>query len=66
MSALLMQLVEQLASGAIRVVDLTQPLGPATPVIGLPPPLASSPGLRIDTISKYDASTAGMGTPTAR
>ena len=26
-------LVEALASGAVRVVDLTQPLGPATPVI---------------------------------
>ncbi len=54
MSALLLQLIEQLASGAVQVVDLTQPLGPATPVIGLPPPFASSPGLRIDTISRYD------------
>jgi kynurenine formamidase len=54
-----MQLIEQLASGAIRVVDLTQPLGPVTPVIGLPPPFASSPGLRIDTISKYDARGPG-------
>lgn len=51
---LLTQLVEHLASGAIRVVDLTQPLGPDTPVIGLPPQFASSPGLRIDTISRYD------------
>ena len=49
-----MQLVDQLRSGGLRVVDLTQPLGPATPVIGLPPLFASSPGVTIDLISKYD------------
>ena len=36
------------------MVDLTQPLGPSTPVIGLPPMFASSPGVTIDVISKYD------------
>ena len=35
-------------------MDLTQPLGPATPVIGLPPIFASSPGVSIETISRYD------------
>jgi kynurenine formamidase len=54
MSALLMQLVDQLNAGTLRVVDLTQPLGPSTPVIGLPPIFASSPGVTIDVISKYD------------
>ena len=54
MSALLMQLVDHLNAGTLRVVDLTQPLGPATPVIGLPPIFASSPGVTIDVISKYD------------
>jgi kynurenine formamidase len=48
------QLVDALARGAIKVVDLTQPLGPATQVIGLPPMFAPSPGVTIDVISKYD------------
>jgi kynurenine formamidase len=47
-------LVGELVAGRIRVVDLTQPLGPETPVIGLPPIFAASPGVSIDTISKYD------------
>jgi len=50
----LAQLVEDLQSGRLLVVDLTQPLGPATPVIGLPPMFAPSPGVTIDVISKYD------------
>ena len=54
MSTLLQQLVEELNRGTIRVVDLTQPLGPATPVIGLPEMFASSPGVTIDVISQYD------------
>jgi kynurenine formamidase len=51
---LLDELISQLASSTLRVVDLTQPLGPATPVIGLPPIFASSPGVTIDVISQYD------------
>ncbi len=47
-------LVEELRAGRIKVVDLTQPLGPDTPVIELPPMFASSPGLTIEQISKYD------------
>lgn len=50
----LAQLVSDLASGAVRVVDLTQPLGPDTPVIGLPPVFAPSPGVTIEQISRYD------------
>ena len=34
--SVLNQLVDALLDGSIRVVDLTQPLGPDTPVIGLP------------------------------
>ena len=34
--SVLNQLVDELRDGSIRVVDLTQPLGPDTPVIGLP------------------------------
>jgi isatin hydrolase len=47
-------LVADLATGRIKVVDLTQPLGPHTPVIGLPPIFAASPGVSIDVISRYD------------
>ena len=52
--SLLAQLVEGLGSGSIRIVDLTQPLGPDTPVIGLPPQFGASPGVTIDVISRYD------------
>jgi kynurenine formamidase len=54
MSDVLSRLVDELATGRLRVVDLTQPLGPATPVIGLPPVFASSPGASVDVISRYD------------
>ncbi len=47
-------LVEELRNGRVRVVDLTQPLGPDTPVIDLPPQFASSPGFSMETISRYD------------
>jgi kynurenine formamidase len=50
----LSSLVADLASGRVKVIDLTQPLGPETPVIGLPPIFAASPGVSIDVISKYD------------
>jgi len=41
------------------VVDLTQPLGPDTPVIGLPTIFASSPGLSVEQISRYDDNGPG-------
>jgi kynurenine formamidase len=47
-------LAADLAAGRVKVIDLTQPLGPATPVIGLPPIFAASPGVSIDVISRYD------------
>jgi len=47
-------LAADLASGRVIVVDLTQPLGPDTPVIGLPAIFASSPGVSIEQISRYD------------
>lgn len=47
-------LVAELVAGRVKVVDLTQPLGPDTPVIGLPPVFAASPGVSIEVISKYD------------
>jgi kynurenine formamidase len=51
---LLQQLNDALANGQIKVIDLTQPLGPDTPVIGLPPIFASSPGFSSTVISNYD------------
>ena len=47
-------LVEALHQGQIKVVDLTQPLAPDTPVIELPSMFAASPGLSIEVISQYD------------
>ena len=54
MSDVLARLVDELSAGRLRVVDLTQPLGPGTPVIGLPPMFASSPGVSMEVISRYD------------
>jgi kynurenine formamidase len=50
----LAQLVAALVSGGVRVVDLTQPLGPGTPLIELPPPFANSPGVTLEEISRFD------------
>ena len=52
--SLLDQLAAALTDGSVRVVDLTMPLGPDTPVIGLPDMFGQSPGLSIDVISRYD------------
>jgi kynurenine formamidase len=52
--SVLTQLVAELNSGALRVVDLTQPLGPETPVIGLPPIFGASPGVSVEVISRFD------------
>ena len=54
MSELLTRLIQQLGAGRLRVIDLTQPLGPETPVIELPAMFASSPGVTITPISRYD------------
>jgi kynurenine formamidase len=54
MTEILAQLVAALAAGSVRVIDLTQPLGPETPVIGLPPQFAASPGVTMEVLSHYD------------
>lgn len=51
---LLTELVAELTTGRLTVIDLTQTLGPSTPVIGLPPQFASSPGVTIETLSRFD------------
>jgi kynurenine formamidase len=47
-------LMSALASGAVSIVDLTQPLTESTPTIQLPPPFANTPGLTREEISHYD------------
>ena len=51
---LLQAMAAALANGSVRVVDLSQTLRPATPVIQLPPEFAPSAPFRIDPISRYD------------
>jgi kynurenine formamidase len=50
----LASLVEALARGAVRAIDLTQPLSEATPILQLPPPFANTPGWKTHEISRYD------------
>jgi kynurenine formamidase len=47
-------LVEELRNGRVKVVDLSQALGPETPVIELPEIFAASPGVSVELISQYD------------
>lgn len=54
MANVLSQLVEELRTGRLHVVDLTSPLDSETPVIDLPPMFAPSPGLTLSEISRYD------------
>lgn len=58
-TAILTQLVEELNAGRLKVVDLTTPLGPDTPVIDLPAIFAPSPGLTLTEISRYDSRGPG-------
>src|SRR3954449_2825135 len=53
-TAPLADVLAALASGDVRVVDLTQPLSERTPVIKLPPPFANTPGLSRSELSRYD------------
>jgi kynurenine formamidase len=43
-----------LAKGSIRVIDLTQPLEAATPILPLPPEFGQSWPFRLEEISRYD------------
>ncbi|HLJ51173.1 MAG TPA: cyclase family protein [Bryobacteraceae bacterium] len=47
--------VQALASGAIQVIDLTQPLDASTPIIQLPPEFGKSWPFELEEISKYDS-----------
>ncbi len=50
----LARLVADLAAGQIRIVDLTQTLGPEFPQITLPPEMGQAWPFRIEEISRYD------------
>ncbi|MCW3024064.1 MAG: putative cyclase [Conexibacter sp.] len=51
---LLGEIAGALASGAVRIVDLTQPLSERTPVLQLPEPFANTPPLSRRDLSRYD------------
>ena len=52
-------LVAALASGRVRVVDLTQTLTPEFPQIALPPEMGQCLPFRIEEVSRYDARGPG-------
>ncbi len=52
---ILAQLLTDLSSGRLKIVDLTTLLEPDTPVIDLPPMFAPSLGLTLTEISHYDS-----------
>ncbi len=54
MSDVLPRFVEELKSGRLRVVDLTQPLSPETPLLPLPKQWNNTPAFRIWELSRYD------------
>ncbi len=54
MSNVLAQLLEELQEGRLRVVDLTQPLTPETPLLPLPTQWNNTPPFRIWELSRYD------------
>jgi len=47
-------LIDALGSGAVEVIDLTQPLSETTPILKLPEPFANTPGFTLHEISRYD------------
>ncbi|GHF13492.1 cyclase [Kordiimonas sediminis] len=47
-------LAESLSGGSVRIVDLTQPLEPKTPVLQLPPQYAQNPPFESGILSEYD------------
>jgi kynurenine formamidase len=54
MADILNELVSLLRNGSLRVVDLTQPLSPQTPLLPLPPQWPNTPAFKIWEISRYD------------
>ena len=55
----LLQFAAEVASGRIRVIDLTQTLSPDFPQIVMPPEMGQCAPFRIEEISRYDARGPG-------
>src|ERR1700690_3526819 len=54
MSSILSELIKDLMAGRLRVVDLTQPLSPQTPLLPLPWQWNNTPAFKIWQLSRYD------------
>ena len=54
MANVLTQLLQELNAGRLRIVDLTQPLSPQTPLLPLPPQWNNTPAFKIWELSRYD------------
>jgi kynurenine formamidase len=54
MSQVLAQLIAELSAGKLRIVDLTQPLSAATPLLPLPPQWNNTPAFTLRELSRYD------------
>src|SRR5258708_17731887 len=54
MTNVLADLITQLNSGGLRIIDLTQPLSAETPLLRLPPQWPNTPQVRLRQISRYD------------
>jgi kynurenine formamidase len=55
MTNTLSQLIEELAAGRLRVIDLTQPLSSDTPLLPLPRQWNNTPPFRLRELARYDA-----------
>jgi kynurenine formamidase len=54
MANILTQLLQELGAGRLRIVDLTQPLSPQTPLLPLPSQWNNTPAFKIWELSHYD------------
>ena len=54
MENVLFELIKAIRGGRLRVVDLTQPLSPATPVIPLPSQWQNTPTFSLRELSRFD------------
>src|SRR5277367_3166251 len=54
MSQVLAELIAELAASRLRIVDLTQPLTPQTPLLPLPSQWNNTPAFRLWELSRYD------------
>jgi isatin hydrolase len=54
MSLVLTELLKELQTGGLRIIDLTQPLSPQTPLLPLPSQWNNTPAFKIWELSHYD------------